>query len=59
MRRVRCGLRKIRAGLMAGVCLSAVAAHATDAVWAPDAANNNWNDGGNWTSTPDVNCILV
>jgi len=49
---VRRSLQKVRAGLMAGVCLGAVAAHATDATWSPDAANNNWNDGANWTSSP-------
>jgi hypothetical protein len=49
---VRRSLQKVRAGLMAGVCLGAVAAHATDATWSPDAANNNWNDGANWVSNP-------
>jgi hypothetical protein len=49
---VRRSLQKVRAGLMAGVCLGAVAAHATDATWSPDAANNNWTDGANWVSNP-------
>ncbi len=49
---VRRGLRTIRAGLMAGVCLGTAAAHAGDATWAVDAPNNNWNDGANWTSIP-------
>src|SRR6266511_3586387 len=49
---VRRSLQKVRAGLMAGVCLGAVAAHDTDATWSPDAANNNWNDGATWTSSP-------
>ena len=52
MRGVRRGLRTIRAGLMAGVCLGTVNAHAGDATWAVDAPNNNWNDGANWTSSP-------
>ena len=49
---VRRSLQKVRAGLMAGVCLGTVAAHATDAMWSPAPENNNWNDGVNWVSTP-------
>src|ERR1700730_5161394 len=54
MRGVQRGLRTIFAGLLAGVCLGAVAvaAHATDATWSPVPENNNWNDGVNWVSTP-------
>jgi fibronectin-binding autotransporter adhesin len=52
MQGVRRGLRTIRAGLMAGVCLGTVNAHATDAIWSPTADNNNWNDGVNWVSNP-------
>jgi outer membrane autotransporter protein len=53
MRGVRRGLRTIRAGLMAGVCLgAAAAAHAGDATWSAAPPNNNWNDGANWTSIP-------
>jgi hypothetical protein len=52
MRRMRWGLRGIRAGLMASVCLGALNAHATDAIWSPNPDNNNWNDGVNWVSTP-------
>jgi outer membrane autotransporter protein len=52
MQGVRRGLRTIRAGLMAGVCLGAAAAHAGDATWSAAPPNNNWNDGANWTSIP-------
>jgi len=53
MQGVRRGLRTIRAGLMAGVCLgAAAAAHAGDATWSAAPPNNNWNDGANWTSIP-------
>jgi hypothetical protein len=41
MQGVRRGLRRIRAGLMAGACLGTAAAHAGDATWAVDAPNNN------------------
>ena len=50
---VRRSLQKVRAGLMAGVCLgAAAAAHAEDATWSAAPPNNNWNDGANWTSIP-------
>ena len=50
---VRRSLQKVRAGLMAGVCLgAAAAAHAGDATWSAAPPNNNWNDGANWTSIP-------
>ena len=50
MRGMRRSLRKIRAGLMAGVCLGAVEAHATDAVWNFSPVDNNWNNSLNWTT---------
>src|SRR5215813_12692121 len=50
---VRRSLQKVRAGLMAGVCLgAAAAAHAEDVTWSAAPPNNNWNDGANWTSIP-------
>ena len=54
MRGVRRGLRRIRAGLMAGVCLGAVNAHATDGTWLAAPATNDWTTGTNWTSSPVV-----
>ena len=54
MRRVRCSVRTVRAGLMAGVCLGAVTAHATDGVWQLFPVDGNWNNGLNWTSSPTV-----
>lgn len=52
MRGVRCGLRTIRAGLMAGICLGAVEAHAADGVWSTEPVSNNWNNAANWSSNP-------
>jgi autotransporter-associated beta strand protein len=47
-------LRTIRAGLMAGVCLGAVNAHAVDGTWLAAPATSDWNTGTNWTSSPAV-----
>jgi autotransporter-associated beta strand protein len=54
MRGMRWGLRRIRAGLMAGVCLGAVSAHATDGTWLAAPATSDWTTGNNWTSSPVV-----
>ena len=54
MRGVRGGVQTVRAGLLAGVCLSAVAAHATDGMWSIAPTDGNWNNGANWTSAPVV-----
>jgi autotransporter-associated beta strand protein len=54
MRGMRRSLRKIRTGLMAGVCLGAVSAHATDGTWLAAPATSDWNTGTNWTSSPTV-----
>jgi autotransporter-associated beta strand protein len=51
---MRWGLRGIRAGLMASVCLGAVTAHATDGTWSLVPADNNWNNAANWSSNPVV-----
>jgi autotransporter-associated beta strand protein len=48
------GLRGLRAGLLASVCLGAVAAHATDGTWLAAPADGNWNNPANWTSSPAV-----
>ena len=39
---------------MAGVCLGAVSAHATDGDWEFLPADSNWNNGANWSSAPVV-----
>jgi autotransporter-associated beta strand protein len=54
MRGARRGLQRLGAGLMAGVCLGAVTAHATDGTWLAAPADGNWNNGANWTSSPTV-----
>lgn len=37
------------AALLAGVSLSAVAAHAQDATWLPAPATSDWNTPANWS----------
>ncbi len=54
MRGARRGLQRLGAGLMAGVCLGAVTAHATDGTWPAAPADGNWNNDANWTSSPTV-----
>ena len=54
MHRMWWGLGRIRAGLMAGVCLGAVSAHATDGTWEFAPADSSWNNGANWSSSPAV-----
>ena len=42
------------AALLAGVSLSAVAAHATDGTWLANPGSTDWDTGANWTSNPLV-----
>ena len=54
MRGARRGLQRLSAGLLAGVCLGAVTAHAADGDWLLTPVDGNWNNGANWSSNPTV-----
>lgn len=56
-KRIGCGVRSIvrhaLATLLASTALGVVAAHAVDGSWV-GATSNEWTDGSNWSSTPNV-----